>query len=121
MAENKTGKPFPFILQELNEDKIRQLAEEGYDINARRDKNGRTLLMEAAEAGNTGIVRLPVKYGADINLRDNERKPVLFWCAAHGSPEIMRYLIERGARLDIIDSFGYSLLDYNLFEATPIL
>ncbi len=211
--KNNSGKPFPFIMQELDEENIKQCISEGYDINARIDKEGCTMLIEAAEAGKTEIVRLLIKYGADvniaakkekktalllacwegheetvkvllennadihhkksgdktslmyaahsgntgivklliekgaklhavndegqnalmyaadsdkkleafkiiveagadINLRDNEGKPVISWAAAHGSPEIMRYLIGKGARLDIIDSFGYNLLDY---------
>jgi ankyrin repeat protein len=63
------------------------------DINV-KDKNGKTALMIAASAGNTGTVVLLVKWGADIYAKDNEGKTASMLAADHGNVAIVEKLAE---------------------------
>ena len=118
--KNNTGKPFPLIIQELDEEKIKQCISEGYDINARIDKNGRTLLIEAAEAGNTEIVRLLVKYGADVNIPEKkEKKTALLLACWEGHESAVKVLIENNADVHHKKSGDKTSLMYAAHSGKP--
>ena len=78
------------------------LIESGANVNA-RDSHGFTPLHYAAEEHAPEIVRILVGKGADANLRDEDGASVL-WRAvasARGRDEIVRFLLDHGARGDL--------------------
>ncbi len=76
------------------------------------DKNGVTLLMKAAKAGNDWDVELLLKSGADVNLRDKDDWTALMYAARYqNNLSIMNMLIENGAYTRV----------RNKFNATPLL
>lgn len=50
--------------------------------------------------------------GNGVNKITHDGRTYIFWAAYKGNLEMMNYLIENGARTDIIDSHGYSLLNF---------
>ncbi|MGN0728762.1 ankyrin repeat domain-containing protein [Treponema sp.] len=76
------------------------------------DKNGVTLLMKAAKAGNDWDAGLLLKSGADVNLRDKDDWTALMYAARYqNSTSIINMLIENGAYIRV----------RNKFNATPLL
>jgi ankyrin repeat protein len=63
-------------------------------------------LHEAAWRGDVGEVRRLVEAGADVNWRDSVGETALFGACAWGRLEVVRYLLEVGARHDLRESFS---------------
>ena len=47
--------------------------------------------------------------GNDVNKLTHDARTYIFWAAYKGNLELMKYLVDRGARTDITDQHGYSL------------
>lgn len=76
------------------------------------DRNGVTLLMKAAKAGNDWDVENLLKSGADPNLRDKDGWSALMYaCRYQNSLSIVTKLIDKGAHIRV----------RNKYNATPLL
>lgn len=76
------------------------------------DKNGVTLLMQAAKTGNDWDLQLLLENGADVNLRDKDGWTALMYaCRYQNSLGIVNALIEKGAHIRT----------RNKYNATPLL
>lgn len=77
-----------------------------------RDKNGVSLLMKAAKAGNDWDVRNLLAQGADVQLRDNEGWTALMYAVRYQNTlEVVTALVDHGAHLRV----------RNKYNATPLL
>ena len=79
---------------------VRQLLEEGQDVNA-RDRYGQTALMNAAHRGEIRIVRLLLEHGADPNVSAKYRLTALMLAMIAGHPDVAIELVEAGADLTV--------------------
>ncbi|MEL6813108.1 MAG: ankyrin repeat domain-containing protein, partial [Bacteroidota bacterium] len=61
---------------------------------------------------NATIKFLLEQEGNEVNKITHDGRTYIFWAAYRDNLEIMNYLLERGARTDIIDSHGYSLMNF---------
>ncbi|EDP94874.1 ankyrin repeat domain-containing protein [Kordia algicida OT-1] len=52
------------------------------------------------------------KKGNDVNKLTHDGRTYIFWAAYRNNLEMMRFLVEKGAKTDIIDSHGYSLVNF---------
>ena len=50
--------------------------------------------------------------GNDVNKLTHDGRTYIFWAAYKNNLEMMEYLVSEGAKTDIIDSHGYSLLNF---------
>lgn len=91
---------------------VKLLIEKGIKLDSVNDEGQNALMYAADSDKKIEAFKAMVEAGADINLRDGEGKPVIFWSAGLGSLEITRYLLEKGADLSIIDSFGSNVFNY---------
>lgn len=64
------------------------------------------------KANNTTIEHLLSKRGNDVNKITHDGRTYIFWAAYKGNLEMMKYLLKKGAKTDIIDSHGYSILNF---------
>lgn len=90
----------------------RLLLDRGVDINI-RDSRGRTVLMETV---NLELVQFFLANGIDIDAQDREGLTALMHCAKVYRPwfsdvEIIELLLQHGARIDLKDNFGDTVLD----------
>lgn len=68
-------------------------------------------IYEATAAGDLDNVKLHVKNGTDVNARDDDGITALMVAAMCSHPELISYLISKGARIDArTDSKGYTAL-----------
>lgn len=64
------------------------------------------------KVSNETIKYLISKDGNDVNKITHDGRTYIFWAAYKNNIELMKYLIANDARLDIIDQFGYSLINF---------
>lgn len=89
------------------------LIKKGASLNY-RNLSGRTPLMISAFQGNLESVRLLTEKGAEIDSRDFSDNTALL-CAADmifgkGSIDVVEYLLQNGARPDVVNNQNHSLL-----------
>lgn len=70
-----------------------------------------TPLIIASCVGYMEIIKLLLKYGADINWKDKDGRSALFFAKAHRQKEVVQFLIENGADTELVDKFGISIQD----------
>jgi len=82
--------------------------------NSNYNAKGQTLLMNLCRTGvDIKALDMVVKYGADINAKDNNGRTALMYAAAFNSnPEVIKYLLDHGADAKITDLQGKTALDY---------
>lgn len=101
-----------------NLEAIKILAENGYDINARREEDSLTPLMAASSWYSSASVDALVKNGADVNLRDVPGGTALIYALYSGYTRteadllpIVKILCEAGADVTVKDAMGVAPLE----------
>jgi len=89
---------------------VRQLIKAGANVHAQTNEGG--LVMQiAAQEGFTELVRLLVELGhADVNVPGRSQRTTLFSAVANGHVETFHYLVDRGAKLNVVDQNGTTLI-----------
>ena len=82
-------------------DKIKQL-----DDLEKRDRDGRTLLINAAIYNRLDVVKYLVQKGADINTCDSIGNTPLHAAVLGNNTKIVQYLLKNGAEVDAKNNFG---------------
>ena len=82
---------------------IKKLVSEKADING-RDSHGRTPLMVAAFARHLEAAAALMEAGADSSLLENDKYDALTIAAVDGNSEMVRLLVKKGARTDLVTS-----------------
>ena len=87
--------------------------ETGGDPNVVSDSRGRTLLHYYAAKGDVEMIKLLLKYGADVNARDSRgRTPLHYAVAAGRNAEVLEVLLLHGADPNAQDDLGNTPLYY---------
>ncbi|MGP1459002.1 MAG: ankyrin repeat domain-containing protein [Treponema sp.] len=77
----------------------------------KQDKNGRTALMKAVQSGNDWEIRLLIKSGADVNMRDRDGWTALMYAVRYqNSLDAVNLLLKNGAEIQTVNKFGLSAL-----------
>jgi ankyrin repeat protein len=90
-------------------DAVRSLISSGADANA-RGKDGKTLVMIAAESGRTGALQALLESGARIDGKTLDGKTALALAARNGQREAVRVLLTAGASAKVEDTHGVTAL-----------
>ncbi|CEG37236.1 Acyl-CoA-binding protein [Plasmopara halstedii] len=75
----------------------------GIDVT---DVNGNTLLSIACQNNNKRIAKLCLRRGADINTQNLNGQSLLHYCHEYGFHDLMEYLLDKGARDDLLNKEG---------------
>jgi ankyrin repeat protein len=62
---------------------------------------------------NKTIKHLLTKKGNGVNKLTHDGRTYIFWAAYMDNLEMMRHLVSKGAKTDIIDNHGYSILNFS--------
>lgn len=61
---------------------------------------------------NKTIKHLLSKKGNGVNKKTHDGRTYIFWAAYKNNLDMMKYLVDKGARKDIIDTHGYTFLNF---------
>ena len=85
------------------------------------NRHGHTCLMIACYKGHYGIADYLLRIGAQVNRRSVKGNTALHDCAESGSLNIMKLLLDNGAKIDV-DSYGmakYAARALRIFLSEP--
>jgi ankyrin repeat protein len=88
---------------------VRDLIAQGADINT-KNTAGKSVLMMAANLGNSRIVDILLAEGADVNAKDNQESTALIAAAYQGDLHIVKALVAQGADLSAASKNGVTAL-----------
>lgn len=92
---------------------IDQKIAEGHDISALTSSAFDAVSLALIEkTDNKTIKYLLSKKGNGVNKLTHDGRTYIFWAAYKDNLDMMKYLVENGAKTDIIDSHGYSVLNF---------
>lgn len=63
-------------------------------------------------ADNATIKYLISQKGNDVNKMTHDGRTYIFWAAYKGNLEMVRYLLDEGARMDVLDTHGYTVMNF---------
>jgi len=92
---------------------IDQKATEGNDITALNSNAFDAVVYAILEKTDTKTIKhLLSKKGNDVNKRTHDARTYIFWAAYSKNLELMKYLVSKGAKTDLIDSHGNTVLNF---------
>ena len=89
-----------------NLERVRQLIQDGQDVNTTSDRFVPTPLMEAAYSGHVQVVGELIRAGARVNAKGYRKQTALHWASCRGHSSVVTTLIEAGANLNEQDVDG---------------
>ena len=92
---------------------VQQKIDEGHSLSELNYRGYDALSTAILVTGDLEVTKLLVTNGADIHKKilRSGRTPV-FWAVYHNNLELLKYLVSKGAKTDIIDEYGNSLIMY---------
>jgi ankyrin repeat protein len=92
---------------------INQKIDEGHNITELNNNAFDAVVYALLEkVDNATIKYLLTLDGNDVNKITHDGRTYIFWAAYKGNLAMMQHLIDKGARMDIIDSHGYSVMNF---------
>ncbi len=92
---------------------IEQHIQNGNDVTARNKYAFDPIVYAILEkTDNTTIVHLLQKKGNGVNKLTHDGRTYIFWAAYRNNVEMMEYLVEKGAKTNIIDDHGNTVLTF---------
>ncbi len=93
-----------WLLQNAIADKDIRFAEfllqNGADVDTKNERGQTLLYGEVEKANNLEIVKLLIRYGADVNAIDNYRIPIISRAVVSRDIDIIRFLLDNGADIE---------------------
>ncbi|CAK4127611.1 unnamed protein product [Aphanomyces euteiches] len=86
-----------------------------------KDNAGNTLLSVACQNNNKRIAKLCLRKGADVNTQNLNGQTVLHYTHAYGFHDLMEYLMEKGAKDDILNKDGLTCYEGLSSEAVEAI
>jgi len=89
--------------------KVKELLDNGTDINGTNEGNETALLLASCE-GKSEIVKYLLDRGADVNIVNFKGVSALMFASDRGHTTVVRELLRKGAKVDISDNLGQTAL-----------
>ena len=124
------ARPYSALMEAIergDEEKVGELLAGGYNPDSAQSMNemiyGKTPLPAAASEGSSGIVKMLIEAGADVDYRRSSRhKTALYYAVERGYKDIVRLLIDAGADVNTAwETHYYSGSGKYIVEAHTLL
>jgi ankyrin repeat protein len=89
---------------------VKELLNNGADVNAQDMFGGNTGLHWAARLGLAEMARLLIESGANPNACNDDNDTPLHWAAREGQKELLVILLAHGAKVNAVDKGGWTPL-----------
>ena len=89
---------------------VEQLLAENVDPNT-KDEHGNTILHVASQNGNKRLIKVALRWGANINDQNKQGQTALHYLFAYKYENLAAYLISKGADDTLQNEFGYTCYD----------
>lgn len=91
-------------LKTSNFNRVKELVEDGVDVNYRRYRKDDTALILASHNGHKDIVEYLLEKGADVNIRGEDNQTALVCALSEKHYEIAKILIDNDANANLVTS-----------------
>ncbi len=109
-----------YIVSNPDLDKVKQLIQKGIDVNRRNQFNISPLEI-ACKSGNLDLSKLLISHGARLNDKlTNDRTALMIALSEGSNYELIEYLLQSGAEINIKDKFGVPAFFYLYMVDQPI-
>ena len=102
-----------YLISAVNDNNVELidfLLSHGIDANTNLE-SGKTLLMKfIIERKDVNVIKLLIKYGAEISIKDELGFTPLHWASMTGQYETTKLFLENGAEIDARDKYEYTPL-----------
>ena len=89
---------------------VEKLLSKGADVHAKRSRDDRTPLHEAARKGRTQTTNVLISAGADVTSKDKDGRTPLHYAARRGQHKAAEVLIAAGSDINVRDNEGHTPL-----------
>jgi uncharacterized protein len=104
LANNYGATPMSLASEVANTEIIKLLLDAGANADS-PNQDGQTALMAVARTGNVEAAELLVKHGAKVDAKERfGGQTALMWASARRHPEMMQFLISKGADINAIST-----------------
>ncbi len=94
-------------------DQIEKDIAEGNDVSESNSSSFDAVTLAILQNANTETIKhLLSKDGNDVNKITHDSRTYIFWAASAGNLPLMEYLVQKGAKTNIVDSHGLSILNF---------
>ena len=99
---------------------IQYLLSKGVDVN-QADEEGNTVFMNAASSRDTSAMAILLPHVKNVNQANNKGVTALAIAVRSSSPDVVRYLIKKGASVNVTDANGDNLGYYLVQSYTSLV
>ncbi len=93
---------------------------EGNDIAAKTSSNFDPVVYAILQQADNSVIKyIQSKKGNEANKLTHDGRTYMFWAAYKGNVEIMKYLVSKGAKMDLTDDKGYTVLNFAAAASEP--
>jgi hypothetical protein len=104
--------PLAYAIEKQRRPIIRTLIKNGADVNYKRQSDGATPLIVAAQMGDYQLVNTLINAGASIEEYDQEKRTALIVAAKENNKNIVKKLLSVGANINAVDESGLNALKH---------
>ncbi len=112
--------PIQLAIQKNELKLVELLLDKGEKVDIREKTHRMTPLMIAADTGNNTLIKLLLKKGADVTLKDNKGWTALIYAVEHGSFPCIKELVKAGANVNVKDKDYISVLQHASARVTRL-
>jgi|ERR1044072_11047 ankyrin repeat protein len=99
--------------------KVQELVRADARLNLADRRYGMSILTEAVQKGNHGVISTLLAFGADVNVRNGAGRTALMYLSETTTPEVLRDLLSVGAKLNARDDSGANSFTIAAASASP--
>jgi len=93
-------------------DQVRQLLDQGADVDVRHRTFLGTPLQYAASTGGLDVAELLIKRGATVDATDSNGRTPLMWAAGNGKADVVKALLDAGADVNRVNRTNWTALHF---------
>ncbi|MEM9859460.1 MAG: ankyrin repeat domain-containing protein [Bacteroidota bacterium] len=93
-------------------EEVKAKVDEGHSATALTPYNFDATGYAILEKAPMETIKFLLAQGNDVNKLTHDARTYIFWAAYKDNIELMKYLVSKGAKTDILDQHGYSILTF---------